>query len=124
MAVRFAKDPDAGYPDFKTMDEYIPVQSTKMTTTARICKHYLQDGHVDSVKFDNEAGVPRFPPVEPAEPGEKPPKILIYTEFLSLTPLLQKVLRLYGVESLAIDGSMSFKKRDKIVAQFRKSTTI
>jgi SNF2 family DNA or RNA helicase len=27
-------------------------------------------------------------------------------------------MKLYGVDSLAIDGSMSFEKRDKVVAQF------
>ena len=27
-------------------------------------------------------------------------------------------MKLYGVDSLAIDGSMSFDKRDKVVAQF------
>jgi TATA-binding protein-associated factor len=27
-------------------------------------------------------------------------------------------MKLYGVDSLAIDGSMSFEKRDKVVAEF------
>lgn len=32
-------------------------------------------------------------------------------------------MKLYGVDSLAIDGSMSFEKRDKVVAQFHAENT-
>ena len=30
----------------------------------------------------------------------------------------KQVLILYGIDSLAIDGSMSYEKRDKVVAEF------
>ncbi|KAG5634213.1 hypothetical protein H0H81_002857 [Sphagnurus paluster] len=62
-----------------------------------------------------------FPAIPPHEDGkQKTDKILIYQEFPSLTPLLRNILKLYGVESLSIDGQMSFQERTKVVWQFCK----
>ncbi|KAF9061747.1 hypothetical protein BDP27DRAFT_1452086 [Rhodocollybia butyracea] len=59
--------------------------------------------------------------LDPALSHLKTRKILIYSEFPSMTALLRKVLRLYnGTESLAIDGTMSFDKRTETVAEFYK----
>lgn len=38
--------------------------------------------------------------------------------YVLLTPLFIKVLHLYGVDSLWIDGGMSYEKRNKVVTNF------
>ncbi|KAK7434927.1 hypothetical protein VKT23_019930 [Stygiomarasmius scandens] len=116
-SVAYARDdPNQPYPMFNSISEWEPVQSTKMTTTAKICRHYLQADDVEDVRFEN--GMAVFP--ESSVTGTATRKILVYAEFPSITPLLQNVLQLYGVQSLSIDGSMPFEKRDKIVAEFHK----
>lgn len=38
--------------------------------------------------------------------------------YVLLTPLFIKVLHLYGIDSLWIDGGMSYEKRNKVVTNF------
>ncbi|KAF7771865.1 hypothetical protein Agabi119p4_6176 [Agaricus bisporus var. burnettii] len=116
LAVGYAKEDISGLnPEFKTLEDWEPLKSTKMDVCARICAHYLKHDHMDDVHFEN--GKPVFP-VFPEIPGERLPKrrrIIIYSEFPSMAPLLQNVLRLYGVASLAINGEIPFHQRDKRV---------
>ncbi|THU81192.1 hypothetical protein K435DRAFT_809279 [Dendrothele bispora CBS 962.96] len=122
MAVAYAKlDPSAPYPIFKTIAEWEPIQSTKMTVTVKICAHYLSADHVDDVQFvDGELLITQPAPFQPGQVVEQECKIIIYAEFPSITPLLKNVLEIYGMNSLCIDGSMPYDKRDQVVSEFRK----
>jgi hypothetical protein len=135
--VCYAKeDGDAPNPVFQTLDEWLPVRSTKMDVCAKVCTHYLSADSVLDVEFVDGQAV--FPPTG-ASSGlvTQERKILIYAEFPSMTPLLQnvsthdrskvlaqltldsiQVLKLYGIESLSINGAIPFKQRDMVVEQF------
>jgi hypothetical protein len=98
--------------------------------------HYLSADDVLDVEFvDGEA---LFPPTgASSSPVTQERKVLIYAEFPSMTPLLQnastddqskilaqltldsiQVLKLYGIESLSINGAIPFKQRDMLVEEF------
>ncbi|KAF8869930.1 SNF2 family N-terminal domain-containing protein [Infundibulicybe gibba] len=99
-AVSFAKkDPTSLTPTFNSLDEWEPVKSTKMDACARICHHYLSPGHAQGPSTTNR-------------------KILIYSEFPSMTKLLRNILTLHGIDTLSIDGKMSYEKRADIVIKF------
>ncbi|RDB19056.1 Transcription regulatory protein SNF2 [Hypsizygus marmoreus] len=110
-AVGYAKENPADlWPSFKTLEEWEPVKSTKMDVCAQICSHYLTHDDVEDVAFVE--GKPVFPEIV-AIPGKevlKTRRIIIYSEFSSMAPLLQNVLRLYGIASLAINGKVTFDK--------------
>ncbi|KAF5345577.1 hypothetical protein D9756_011032 [Leucocoprinus leucothites] len=115
-AVGYAKeDPAEPCPTFKTLAEWEPVKSTKMDICARICSHYLTHDDVDDVKFEN--GQALFTPVimEPGKEYSRKRRIIIYSEFTSMAPLLRNVLQLYGLKTLSINGKISFEERDKRV---------
>ncbi|KXN81008.1 Nuclear protein STH1/NPS1 [Leucoagaricus sp. SymC.cos] len=123
LAVGYAKeDPADLWPSFKTLDEWIPRRSTKMDVCAKICAHYLTHDDVGHVSFLD--GEPVFPSTDADSTNLlKTRRILIYAEFPSMAPLLQNVLRLYGVESYAINGGVSFEQRDKFVNAFKKEAS-
>ncbi|KAF5366181.1 hypothetical protein D9758_005658 [Tetrapyrgos nigripes] len=125
-ALTFApEDPDDPLPVFTSIEEWEKVQSTKMTVTAQVAAYYLQRDDILDVTFEGKK--PNFPDLPPLLPGVQPTRtrrILIYMEFPSVAPLLQNILLLYSVKSLRIDGSMSFRQRDIIVAEFILSGNI
>ncbi|KAF5344632.1 hypothetical protein D9756_011234 [Leucocoprinus leucothites] len=101
-----------------SLDEWEPIRSTKMDVCARLCRHYLTNDDVEDVHF--EEGEPIFPdiPSIPRHKISRKRRIIIYAEFPSMAPLLQNILRLHGVPSLAINGKISFQERDKRVKRF------
>lgn len=124
-------------PTFKTLDEWEPVKSTKMDVCAKLCQYYLQRDDVPDVEFKD--GRPIFPKIRLPQPGQvitQNRKLLIFAEFPSMTGLLRnvrtpfithssyslcrdiKVLHLHGVDSLFINGNMSYERRARVVAQF------
>ncbi|KAK7034787.1 hypothetical protein VNI00_012195 [Paramarasmius palmivorus] len=122
ISVGFAKeDPATPNPKFNTLEEFHPMKSTKMDVCAQICSHYLKHDEIEDPTFVN--GEPIFP-TAPDIPSEQPTpqerKIIIYAEFPSIIPLLKNVLKLHGVDSLHIDGSISYQQRDRIIAAFKK----
>ncbi|KAF9442094.1 P-loop containing nucleoside triphosphate hydrolase protein [Macrolepiota fuliginosa MF-IS2] len=118
LAVGYAKG-DAGelWPTFKSLEEWEPLKSTKMDVCAKICAHYLTHDDVGDVVF--EEGQPIFPDIPDMREADiqRTRRIIIYAEFPSMAPLLQNVLQLYGVKSLAINGKISFDQRDKRVKE-------
>ncbi|GLB36948.1 putative aortic smooth muscle cell differentiation [Lyophyllum shimeji] len=115
-AVAYAmENPNEPWPSFQTLETWLEAKSTKMDTCARICKHYLARDDVQDVSFAD--GQPIFPEIVavPKEQVQQTRRILIYSEFASMAPLLQNVLQLYTIPSLAINGKLSFDKRDKQV---------
>ncbi|KAF8074473.1 P-loop containing nucleoside triphosphate hydrolase protein [Lyophyllum atratum] len=115
-AVGFSKeDPAAPFPSFRSLAEWLPVKSTKMEVTAQVCKHYLRDDSVGDVEFvDGHPVFPDIPDIPPDRVQQKR-RIIIYAEFSSMAPLLQNVLRLHGIESLALNGKTSIENRNKHV---------
>lgn len=141
MAVGYAKDsPDEEIPVFQTIEDWEKKKSTKMDICARLCQYLLRQDNLPEIRFED--GNPVFDPPPPPPNQDHPPsqetRILIYQEFPSLCRLLRnvsfsmgtmhsylmlyllKVLSLYGVDSLFIDGHMSFDKRDEIVNRFHE----
>ncbi|KAF5343888.1 hypothetical protein D9756_011620 [Leucocoprinus leucothites] len=119
LAVGYAKDdPSESLPVVASLDEWEPIRSTKMDVCARLCRHYLTNDDVEDVHF--EEGEPIFPdiPSIPRHKISRKRRIIIYAEFPSMAPLLQNILRLHGVPSLAINGKISFQERDKRVKRF------
>lgn len=84
-----------------------------MDLCARLCRHYLSHDDVDDVSFMN--GQAEFPQLEfvPGTTYHKNRRIIIYSEFSSMHPLLQNVLRLHGVPSLTINGQTTFDQRNR-----------
>ncbi|KAF9443968.1 hypothetical protein P691DRAFT_808051 [Macrolepiota fuliginosa MF-IS2] len=118
-AVGYAKKDAADpWPNFTSRQEWEPLKSTKMDVCARLCEHYLKHDDIADVAFED--GQPIFPEI-PTGPVCRTRHIIIYAEFPSMAPLLQNVLRLYGVESLAINGKISFDERDRRVGAFRNN---
>ncbi|KXN81812.1 Chromatin-remodeling complex ATPase chain isw-1 [Leucoagaricus sp. SymC.cos] len=125
LAVGFAKDDvDDPLPTIKSLEEWEPIKSTKMDVCARVCAHYLSRDDVLDVEFVN--GEPIFPATPTSEDTEilKTRRIIIYTEFPSMAPLLTKAglfhhpFILNGVQSLFINGKISFEQRAKTVKKF------
>ncbi|KAJ3803777.1 P-loop containing nucleoside triphosphate hydrolase protein [Lentinula aff. lateritia] len=110
-------NPASPNPDFKSKDQWNRIKSTKMDVCAQICQHYLLRDDVPDVEFIN--GKPVFPKLKPSK-GMKTRKILIYSEFPSMTSLLVKVLKIYAVECLTIDGNDSFDNRANVIAAFQQ----
>ncbi|KXN82140.1 SWI/SNF-related matrix-associated actin-dependent regulator [Leucoagaricus sp. SymC.cos] len=131
-AVGFAKpDPADPWPTIKSLEDWEPVKSTKMTVCAQLCKYYLTHDDVPDVDFVD--GEPVFPDIPQLPSGDvkRTRRLIVYAEFASMQPLLQdvrlmdeQVLRLYGVESRKINGRTNFEERDKTVDKFRKDTSI
>lgn len=82
-------DPGSPNPDIKSKDEWNRIKSTKMDVCAQICQHYLLRDDVPDVEFID--GKPVFPKLKPSKGSSKIRKILIYSEFPSMTSLLVKV---------------------------------
>jgi len=92
--VSYAKeDPASPNPVFKTLDDWEKKKSTKMDACAQICKHYLHHDDVGDVEFhDGQLVFPHKGGFHPKTQGHKRKrKILIYSEFPSLTSLLKNV---------------------------------
>jgi TATA-binding protein-associated factor len=79
------------WPSFKTLEEWVPVKSTKMDVCAKLCVHYLTHDKVDDVSFAD--GQPVMPDiiVTPEQPLQKTRRIIIFQEFSSMAQLLQNV---------------------------------
>ncbi|KAJ3565622.1 hypothetical protein NP233_g7514 [Leucocoprinus birnbaumii] len=102
-------------PKFHSLAEWEPKMSSKMEYCAQICEYQLIDDRVlDIICKDGEIEFPDVPEEFLANP-QRTRRIIIYSEFPSLAPLLQNVLSLHGVESLAINGKTSLKDRDLAV---------
>lgn len=69
----------------------MPVMSTKMDVCARICAHYLTHDDVEDVTFEDGQAVFPETPIPPEEEIRKTRRIIIYSEFSSMAPLLQNV---------------------------------
>jgi hypothetical protein len=95
--VCYAKeDPNAPNPSFKNLQEWKAAKSTKMDVTAKICRYYLSRDDVPDISFDN--GKPVFPKVPAPQPGDKATqnrKILIFSEYPSVTGILVQVRLFY-----------------------------
>ncbi|KAF5362324.1 hypothetical protein D9756_002852 [Leucocoprinus leucothites] len=118
-AVGYAKEDLAEpWPIFKSLQEWEPKKSTKMDACARICKHYLTRDDAPDISFTD--GAVQIPDLSqtPLHGIQQTRRIIIYSEFSSMAPLFRSVLELYGVKSLAINGHVSMRERDKRVKRF------
>ncbi|KAJ3560425.1 hypothetical protein NP233_g10845 [Leucocoprinus birnbaumii] len=117
-AVGFANDnPGNPLPKFNTLAEWEELKSTKMDVCAKICSHLLIHDDVEDVKFENGEALIPVVEIDPKKPVTRKRRIIIYSEFTSMAPLLQNVLSLYSIKSLAINGAIPLEERDKRVKQ-------
>ena len=85
-------DPD---PVFESLDQWEAEKSTKMDICARICRHYLSRDDVEDVGFEHgQLFLPTFDPL--GRPFTQNRRVLIYSEFPSMAPILRNVSALAG----------------------------
>ncbi|RXW14189.1 hypothetical protein EST38_g11666 [Candolleomyces aberdarensis] len=106
-------------PVFVTIEMWELVKGTKIDIAALLSVHFTTSDLAPEVIFTD--GSPFFPPIPPSFPVKRTNKIIIYLEFSSLIALLRNILKLRGIDSLAIDGQTSFTKRGAIIEKFSKS---
>jgi hypothetical protein len=84
---RNRKDP---LPKPTTLEEWEEVKSTKIDALAKLCSGLTFHDNVPLPNFDG--GFPEFPPFPDRPPPEQPRtrRILVYCEFPSITPLIQR----------------------------------
>src|SRR5437660_224960 len=138
----FAKaNQDDPYPEFETLEEWYEEMSTKMDCQARAIDYLLthERDAPDFYTVDGKLVIPEVPPCD--SELIKGRRILVYSEFCSMHPLMKnvrclltdeiipadvnfdQVFKLYGHEAVSIDGKMSFKKRDQVIQKFLSSNS-
>jgi TATA-binding protein-associated factor len=81
------EDPD---PVFTSLYEWEEAKSTKMDACAKICRHYLSRDDVADVDFkDGQLVLPAHNPS--GQPFTQRRRVLIYSEFPSMAPILRNV---------------------------------
>lgn len=90
-AVSYAKhNPEDPDPVFKSLDQWEDAKSTKMDVCARICRHYLSRDDIEDIDFKDGQLV--FPASNSSnQPFTQNRRILIYSEFPSVAPILRNV---------------------------------
>ncbi|THU90177.1 hypothetical protein K435DRAFT_864524 [Dendrothele bispora CBS 962.96] len=118
----YAQDHDGPIPVFITKEEWKAMKSTKIDIVMLACRWYLWHDEVLDMEFrDGKAQFPNCIPM--SDNTKRTRKILIYSEFITVTPLLKNILELYGMKSLSINGTMSFEWRDAVIAQLHVPDT-
>lgn len=87
----YAKEnPDDPNPVFDSLLKWEMAKSTKMDACAKICQHYLSRDDVADVDFkDGQLVLPTTDNTSPAFTQNR--RVLIYSEFPSMTPILRNV---------------------------------
>jgi SNF2 family DNA or RNA helicase len=140
LSLIFARsDSKAPLPRITSLEQWAEIKSTKLDMAARLCQYFLTRDDLPLPTFAN--GSIDFPAIPPAKNGfktTKDSKIVVFTEFPSMLSLFidvsailvcqirdythgSQVFGLYGVEVLAVNGSMSFDKRAATIKKFRES---
>ncbi|KAJ3569319.1 hypothetical protein NP233_g5133 [Leucocoprinus birnbaumii] len=102
-------------PKFYSLVEWELKMSSKMEYCTQICKYLLINDHIlDIICKDGEIEFPDVLEEFFANP-QSSQHIIIYSEFLSLASLLQNVLLLRSIKSLAINSKTSLKDRNLAV---------
>lgn len=93
MAVSYASDDGKKkIPTFKSMDEWLPVRSTKIDVCARIAQHVLSRDDAGPVQFlDGHPVFPPHPTPDPTTPVTQSNKLVIFQEFVQFRPILVQV---------------------------------
>lgn len=99
LGVAYAKsDPNDPIPYFESLAEWKAIKSTKMDVCAQVSFYYLFRDDVPDVTFlDGKPVFPKLSAFNASLGHTKTRKILIYSEFPSMTALLQKVRVFYLV---------------------------
>ncbi|KAG6848956.1 hypothetical protein H0H93_012463 [Arthromyces matolae] len=109
-------NPDGPYPTINTMADWEYHKGTKIDVLARVLAHYLSADDVPDVQFVQ--GLPVFPSRTATTPITRKRRIIVYAVFSSMAPFMQSVLKVFNIESLAINGRIAVPKRDGIIKQF------
>ncbi|KAF8951749.1 P-loop containing nucleoside triphosphate hydrolase protein, partial [Flammula alnicola] len=125
ISVIYAREhPDDDIPVFKSLDQWELVKSTKLDTAARLCSYFLKRDNLALPTFAD--GTVHYPPIPQLLEGEtvtQDCKIVVFTEFPSMSSLLLNIFQLYGIKVLAVNGSMSYEKRASVIKKFREDPT-
>ncbi|KAJ2911463.1 hypothetical protein MD484_g8951, partial [Candolleomyces efflorescens] len=118
MSVTFPReDMTAPIPRVRSLRQWEGMKTTKIDVAARLTYYLLSsDSAPRPVIKDGQLALHR---IDPAKAGPRTRKVLIYQEWAFFLQLLLDVLGVYKVSALAINGSMSYDNRAKVVDRFK-----
>ncbi|KAG1759110.1 hypothetical protein EDD22DRAFT_956196 [Suillus occidentalis] len=126
--VAFPRHTSPTYPTVKTLGEWSNVRSTKVDVLVTLLTWHLEsDGHpVHQFNVDSNFGKVEGQEAYPNARNQKFPhlmsmgkrKILVYTEFPMMVPLLSSVLKLHNIVPLTLNGSHGVDERNEVVKKF------
>ncbi|KAG2124639.1 hypothetical protein DEU56DRAFT_916989 [Suillus clintonianus] len=126
--VAFPRHTSPTYPTVKTLEEWSNVRSTKVDVLVTLLTWHLEsDGHpVHEFNVDSNFGKDEGQEVYPNARNQEFPhlmsmgkrKILVYTEFPMMVPLLSSGLKLHNIVPLTLNGSHGVDERNEIVKKF------
>ncbi|KAJ2932839.1 hypothetical protein H1R20_g4266, partial [Candolleomyces eurysporus] len=120
MSVTFPReDMSAPIPRFTSYRMWEPKKTTKVDTTARLAAYLLSSDAAPRPTVVDGALV--LPEIDLTQAGPRTRKILIYQEWAIFLQLL--IDAMYKVPALAINGSMTYDQRAKVVERFRTDPT-
>lgn len=117
---------------WKSRTDYEQNPSMKLNSLVSLCMHHLaSDGRHPLMVDYSKRGVLKEnlelpatrpdPDCGPADVASAPDKIFVYAAFPSQNMYIQRVLALYGIESLVFSGLNSLGERTAILEKFKRS---
>ena len=120
----------------KTLEEWEKDPSRKLDVLAEILRHHLESNNAPPLHVKDDKLVPAdSPQIEIRDLG--PDKIVVYSAFPSSFQLIEvsfwgvmalfictyarKVLKLHGIQTLQLNGSMNMSSRSQALQSFRSS---
>ncbi|KZP14422.1 hypothetical protein FIBSPDRAFT_684637, partial [Athelia psychrophila] len=105
----------------KTMEEWMRHPSAKLCATGRIASHHLATDNAQPLHCVSERELIPNPDAKVTDRPHGLPRdrIVIYSAFPSSSEVITDVLRVYGVELLEFNGSMSEKAKAESLAEFK-----
>ncbi|KAJ3525636.1 hypothetical protein NM688_g8374 [Phlebia brevispora] len=122
--------PSCVYPDtfpspkFRSKDKWKMDPPAKLDALLETVLHCLRKDNAPPLMTDEEGNLkpdPGYTPEPRPDDLTEPDKIVIFSPFPMHNMLIRKLLRLYGIECIEINGTMSLKKRAENLAKFMNS---
>lgn len=100
-SVMYARDhPNDEIPVFKTLEEWAKLKSTKLDMAARLCQYLLVRDNLPTPTFEDGAvNSLSIPPVRKGEVVSKDCKIVVFSEFSSMSSLVLNVSKIHSQRS-------------------------
>jgi SNF2 family DNA or RNA helicase len=112
----------AELPVYQTKEEWEKNPPTKLNTLLAVVRHLLSSD--EAPMPSTEDGILVCPPIPANAPRNSTRKILIYNEFAFFAPLIVQLFALYGIKAVAINGSLTYERRARVVESFKEDAKI